>query len=68
MTAGQFLLDELIDGVQREVRYRERVYGRLVSEGRMKQPTADYQLALMSAVLAYLEAQRPPKPEQGALL
>ena len=68
MANGKFTVDELVFGVKREVGYRERVYPRLVAEGRMKQDTADYQLDLMRAVLANLEAQRPTPPDQGNLL
>lgn len=68
MPAGQFPLDEMIDGVRRELAYREHVYPRLIAAGRMKQWNADYQINLMKAVAENLDAQRPAQPEQGALL
>jgi len=37
--------------VERELRYRERVYARRVRDGKMTQDLADRELAAMSAVL-----------------
>lgn len=42
--------------VEREIRMRVAVYGRRVQEGRMKEVTADSELAAMRAVLATLKA------------
>lgn len=50
-----FTIAEQIDGIEREIRYRERVYPRLVDEGRMKQDRADYQIDLMRAVRVTVE-------------
>lgn len=38
------------DAVLREVKYRKRVYARLVSDGRMTQAKADEQIAIMQAI------------------
>lgn len=51
-------LDDQIDCVKREIRMREEVYSRRVSEKRMRQATADLELARMRAVLDTLENRR----------
>lgn len=38
------------DAALREVKYRKRVYARLVSDGRMTQAKADEQIAIMQAI------------------
>lgn len=43
-------LDEQIACVEREIKLRRRVYPRHVAGGRMNQPFADKQIALMEAV------------------
>lgn len=48
-----------IECVKREIRKREEVYPRLVSNGKMRQATADLEIARMRAVLATLEGRRP---------
>ncbi len=48
-------LTQQIDEVEREIKYRENVYPRLVAKGSMRQAIADYQLARMKAVLATLK-------------
>lgn len=50
----KFSLQEQIRGVEREVRYRERVYPRLIDAGKLTQRNADYQVALMKDVLETL--------------
>ncbi len=42
--------------VERELRFRRRVYPRWVGEGRMTQAEADHEIAAMEAVLANLKA------------
>jgi hypothetical protein len=49
-------LAEQISCVKREIAMRERVYPRLVWARKMKQATADRELAVMRAVLATVEA------------
>lgn len=59
-------LSDQIAEVRREIKQRERVYGRWVAEGRMKEAAASLQLGRMRAVLATLEACQagtPPSPD-----
>ena len=60
MTADLFppTLDELIACIERELELRRRVYPKRIAAGAMSQAAADRQIALMSAVLANLQAQR----------
>ena len=51
-------IDDQVLCVKREIRFRERVYPRWVSEARMTKAEADHQLAVMRAVLATLEQLR----------
>lgn len=48
-------LSEQIACVQRELSYRDRVYGRLVFAGKMTRARADREIELMRAVLATLK-------------
>ena len=52
-------LEALIQCVEREIKYRERVYPRRVAMHTMSPLHADQQLRLMQAVLKNLERQRP---------
>lgn len=57
-------LTEQITCARREIAFRERVYVRWVSEGKLKQDKADHELAAMRAVLATLiEVDRERNPE-----
>lgn len=47
-------LSEMIAAVEREIRYRERVYPRLVFNRKMIQAKADREIEIMRAVLAKL--------------
>jgi len=51
-------ITEQIDCVQRELRYRRRVYERRVAEGKMTAQLADREIARMSAVLETLQGIR----------
>lgn len=51
-------LAQMIECVQREIRYRKNVYPRRVLAKRMSRELMDQQIRLMEAVLANLEAQR----------
>lgn len=54
---------EQIACVRREIRQRERVYARLVENGRMHRDAADREIAAMIAVLATLQdVQRAREP------
>ena len=48
-------LRDQIECVKREIGMREQVYPRRVADGKMKQTTADAELARMRAVLKTLE-------------
>src|SRR5260370_41456309 len=53
--SGEILIADQIRCVRREIVMREFVYPRRVSSAKMKQETADRELAAMRAVLATLE-------------
>lgn len=57
--AAPIPLEAQIECVLREISFRERVYKRRVSEGKMTQHLADEQLAAMRAVLTTLQGLRP---------
>lgn len=48
-------LNEQIDEIKRELKQRERVYPRLVAQGKLRQAIAEYQMARMQAALATVE-------------
>jgi len=50
----KFSLDAQIKAVEREIGMRERVYPRQVKAGKMRQAEADFQIAIMRAVLETL--------------
>ncbi len=47
----QFTDEEKFKAIEREIRWRKRVYPNRVEVGRMTQHEADYQIAIMEAVL-----------------
>lgn len=49
-------IDAQVECVQRELRFRARVYARRVADGKMTQRKADEELAAMNAVLATLQS------------
>ena len=49
-------ISEQIKGVRREIDYRKRLYPKWVSDGRMTQKEADYQIELMEYVVNTLQA------------
>lgn len=55
MSAPLIPLEDQVACVKREIGYRERVYARWVSDGKMTKRKADFELAAMRAVLATLE-------------
>lgn len=55
-------LQDEIAAVSREIRFRERVYPRLVSTGKMTPNAARSELNVMKALLSRLEAL--PDPER----
>ena len=48
-------LNEQIDEIKRELKQRERVYPRLVAQGKLRQSIAEYQVARMQAALQTVE-------------
>jgi hypothetical protein len=48
-------IDNQIDEVRLEIRYRQRVYRRLIDQGKMSESLASRKVAVMRAVLATLE-------------
>jgi hypothetical protein len=56
------------DCAAREVKQRQRVYARLVGEGRMKGDEADRQIALMEEIAVEYRAIADAQDAQGTLL
>lgn len=48
-------LNEQIDELKRELKQRERVYPRMIAQGKLRQAIAEYQMARMQAALATVE-------------
>lgn len=59
----QISIEQQVECVKRELRFREHVYKRRVADQKMTQALADHELATMRAVLATLEAL--PKTQPG---
>ena len=58
-------LEELIEGVERELEHRRAAYPGYVADDRMHQNRADYQIALIEEVLANLQSQLSPIPRSA---
>jgi hypothetical protein len=68
---GKFSTKDKIDELERELRQRERVYPRLLSEGKLNPNDARRQIWILQAILADYEAiarLEPGAGEQGSLL
>lgn len=48
-------VDDMVRELQRERAQRERVYPRLVQQGRLRQKMADRQLAVLDATIKHLQ-------------
>jgi hypothetical protein len=59
--------EELIECVEREIKLRERVYPRWVTEARITPDKANRELFLMRAVRAVVGQLPAPPPPQGDL-
>lgn len=59
-----FTIQELHTCADRELRYRERVYSRLVANGRMTHQNAERQIALMRAIRDYFAERLTPDQEK----
>lgn len=54
-----FTAKEKRDAIDRELKYRRRVYARRVAENKMTEELADYQIEIFEAILAdYREAEK----------
>jgi hypothetical protein len=51
----EFTSAEMVGCIERELKMRRRVYPRWVSTGKMSQPQANREIALMEAILARLQ-------------
>ena len=58
--AEPLALEDLIKCAQRELAMRERVYPKRISEGRMKETTADHEINCMAAILHLLQEKKEP--------
>jgi len=58
-------LDDMIEEVRTELRYRQQVFGNAVRTGRMNKRLADRRFDVMEAVLRHLEEER--RNERGAV-
>lgn len=45
-----FIAEQKLEAVEREIKYRRRVYPGLVEQGKMSQPQADRQIAIFEAI------------------
>lgn len=59
---GPITLDQQITCVRREIGMRERVYPNLVHRGKMIEPTAEYEMRAINAVLRTLLNLKGGKP------
>jgi hypothetical protein len=57
VTARTFATADKLACIQRELRYRRRAYARWVSQDRMTQSKADFEIACMEAIEADLAKQ-----------
>ena len=48
-------LNEQIDEIKRELKQRERVYPRMIAQGKLREAIAEYQMARMRAALQTVE-------------
>jgi hypothetical protein len=55
-------LNQQIEAVKREIALRKRVYPAWVTQKRMKQPAATFEIEAMEAVLSTLEALQRGEP------
>jgi hypothetical protein len=62
----QFTPRMLVEGAERELRYRERVYPRLVAKGSMSKAKMEYELALQWAIIERLAGIAAYAERRGA--
>lgn len=51
-------IDDMIACIKREIAYRRKVYARMVTQGKMTEEKADYEIVCMGSILKNLEMQR----------
>jgi len=57
-----FTAEQKREAIEREIKYRRRVYARRVDEGKMTKTLADYQIGVFEAIMAdYAEAEKSEK-------
>lgn len=54
-----FTLTEKIDCIQREIKFREKVYPRLISAGKMTQEKANREISIMQEILIDYKSKVP---------
>lgn len=59
---------ELIKAVARELRFRRRVYPRMIDAGKLDERTADHEIACMEELQRRLEIQQEKESNQMKLL
>jgi hypothetical protein len=59
---------DLVKAVARELRYRRRVYSRLVDSGKLDERTADHEIACMEEIMRRLLVQQEAESNQIKLL
>jgi len=59
---------DLVKCVQRELRYRRRVYSRLIDSGKLDERTADHEIACMEELMRRLLVQQESESDQIKLL
>ena len=59
---------DLIKAVARELRYRRRVYPRMIDTGKLDERTADHEIACMEELMRRLLVQQEAESKQIKLL
>ncbi len=52
---------EKIEELKREIKFRRRVYARMIDKGRLKQEVADRRIRIMEAILEDYESEQQVK-------
>jgi hypothetical protein len=58
---GYFSFEDLAECAKREVTYRQRVYPRLVMEGKMSKDKATKEIAMMFAICRHFQTKTQPE-------
>jgi hypothetical protein len=59
--AGYFSFEDLAECAKREVTYRNKVYTRLVMEGKMSKDKATKEIAMMYAICRHFQTKTQPE-------